>query len=185
MYSLIVSGFCEASRKVYAAVVCLILKVSIAVAFAVSKTRVAPLQPLTFPRLGLLSALHLSRLTVSESNSLQSMCPQLELKCYTSYSLAHSSAAVTMTRLPSRIILGYVLTDKEWKPFVRNRVAEMQGNNSPKCWCQCAGKTNPAELPSRDLRLLTTSCGTADQTGYVHVCHHRTHQKQVIFPRSA
>ena len=137
-------GFCDASTRAYAAVVYLILKsdVNTTVRLVAAKTRVAPLQRQTIPRLELLSALLLSRLIVSVSNSLKSMLPQLALRCYTD----------------SQVTLFWICgTDKEWKPFVRNRVAEIRRKVSPKFWSHCAGETNPADLPSRGLTLLQLS----------------------------
>ncbi len=57
--ALAICGFGDASTQAYAAVVYLVLQTnsSISVRFVVSKTRVAPLQPQTIPRLELLSAL--------------------------------------------------------------------------------------------------------------------------------
>ena len=62
-------GFCDASQKAYAAVVYLLLR-SGAVKFVAAKTRVAPLQEQTIPRLELLSALLLSRLMQTTMNAL-------------------------------------------------------------------------------------------------------------------
>ena len=78
-------GFCDASTRAYAAVVYLLLRseTNTTVQFLAAKTRVAPLQLQTIPRLELLSALLLSRLIVSVSSSLNSMLPQLESRCYT------------------------------------------------------------------------------------------------------
>ena len=56
--------FCDASVQAYAAVVYLVIEsdVSTDVKFMVAKTRVAPLQAQTIPRLELLSAFLLSKL---------------------------------------------------------------------------------------------------------------------------
>ena len=57
-------GFCDASTTAYVAVVYLVMKTrrTTHTQFVVAKTRVAPMQTLTIPRLELLSALLLSRL---------------------------------------------------------------------------------------------------------------------------
>lgn len=75
-------------------------------------------------------------------DSLNSTLPQLELQCFTD----------------SRVALYWIQgTDKEWKPFVRNRVAEIRQKVSPEQWSHCPGETNPADLPSRGLSLLELS----------------------------
>ena len=48
-------------------------------------------------------------------------------------------------------------TDKKWKLFVRNRVAEIRRLVPPNCWSHCSGETNSADLPSRGLTLLELS----------------------------
>ena len=45
----------------------------------------------------------------------------------------------------------------EWKPFVRNGVAEIRQQVPPNCWSHCPGKNNRADLPSRGLTLLELS----------------------------
>ena len=112
------------------------------VQFIVSKTRVSPTQELTIPRLELLSALLLARLVTTVSTSLSSILPQFDLKCYTD-----STVAVYWIRG----------TDKDWKPFVNNRVTEIRTHVSPKNWSHCPGFSNPADLPSRGLTLLELS----------------------------
>ena len=78
-------GFCDASMTVYAAVVYIVAKGSTGelVRFVTSKTRVAPTQTQTIPRLELLSALLLARLTTSVSHSLNSQLTLAPPKCFT------------------------------------------------------------------------------------------------------
>lgn len=134
-------GFCDASTRAYAAVTYLVTVTEddVEVSFVAAKTRVAPLQSQTIPRLELLSALLLARLIATVADSLNSTLPQLELRCFTD----------------SRVALYWIQgIDKEWKPFVRNRVAEIRQKVSPERWSHCPGETNPADLPSRGLPLL-------------------------------
>ena len=78
-------GFCDASTRAYAAVVYLVVEsdVKTKVKFLVSKTRVAPLQIQTVPRLELLSAFLLFKLVASVMESLSDTIPNVALKCYT------------------------------------------------------------------------------------------------------
>jgi len=77
-------GFCDASTKAYAAVVYFLLKTEThsVVRFVAAKTRVAPLQGQTVPRLEQLSALLLSKLVVSVCNSLQHQIAPLDIRCF-------------------------------------------------------------------------------------------------------
>ena len=137
-------SFCDASTRVYAALVYLMLKTeeNTFVRSVATKTRVAPLQTQMIPRLELLSALLLSRLIIPVSNALKFTLPPLGLRCFTD----------------SQVTLFWIHgIDKEWKPFVRNRVAEFRRLVHPNCWSHCLGETNSTDLPSRGLTLLELS----------------------------
>ena len=94
----------------------------------VSKTRVAPLQTQTIPRLELLSAFLLSKLVME---NLSDTLPNVALKCYTDSVVALFS------------IRG---TNKEWTPFANNREREVGCRVHPNHWSHCAGSSNPADL---------------------------------------
>ena len=112
------------------------------VKFIVSKTRVAPLQTETIPRLELLSALLLSKLIVLVRDSLALDLPRLSMRCYTD----------------SQVALYWIRgTNKEWKPFVNNRVSEIRCRVRPDNWSHCPGASNPADLLSRGLASLELS----------------------------
>ena len=75
------------------------------VRFIAAKTRVAPLQSQTIPRLELLSAFLLSKLVVSVRDGLQPQLTPLDVRWYTD----------------SQVALYWIRgKDKEWKPFVQN-----------------------------------------------------------------
>ena len=88
--SVALCGFCDASIRAYAAVIYILLKTEtqVLIRFVAAKTRVAPLQVQTVPRLGLLSALLLSRLMVSVHISLQHEVPNIAVRCYTDSQVA-------------------------------------------------------------------------------------------------
>ena len=73
--------------------------------FVVSKTRVAPLQTVTIPRLELLSALLLSRLVTNVFAVLESTLTDIGIEYYTDSTVAL-----------------YWITgiNREWRPFVQN-----------------------------------------------------------------
>lgn len=137
-------GFCDASKQAYAAVIYLVIESdsNTEVKFLVSKTRVTPLQTQTIPRLELLSAFVLSKLITSVVEGLSGTLPQLALRCYTD----------------SLVALFWIQgIDKEWRPFVNNRVCEIRRRVHPDHWSHCPGCSNPADLPSRGLTSLELS----------------------------
>ena len=108
------------------------------VRFVAAKTRVAPLQAQTIPRLELLSAFLLSKLVVSVHSNLQHQMAPLDVRCYTD----------------SQVALFWIRgKNKEWRPFVQNRVKEIRRKVHPDLWYHCPGTTNPADLPSRVMKL--------------------------------
>ncbi len=112
------------------------------VKFVASKTRVSPIHHQTIPRLELLSALLLAKLMKGVTTSLESELPLSQPACYTD----------------SKVALYWILdSDKEWRQFVQNRVSEIRKLIPAACWKHCAGKDNPADLPSRGLALLELS----------------------------
>ena len=131
-------GFCDASLKAYAGVVYLLMETTTKplVKYIAAKTRVSPLKEQTIPRLELLSALLLSRLLTSVTQSLECELQLSPARCFTD----------------STVALCWIKgTDKSWKPFVQNRVDEIRKLTPPESWKHCSGKGNPADLPSRGL----------------------------------
>ena len=45
-------------------------------------------------------------------------------------------------------------TDKEYKQFVENRVAEIRRNSPPEQWRYCPTADNPADIASRGIRSI-------------------------------
>lgn len=116
-------GFCDASTRPYAAVMYLLLETQAhrVVRFVAAKTRDAPLQSQTIPRLELLSALLLSKLIVSVHNSLQLQMGPLDKICY----------------IDSQVALYWIRGNKEWKPFIQNKVRDIRQSVHPDLWQHC------------------------------------------------
>ena len=131
-------GFCDASKAAYAAVVYILTESEsgCSTQFVACKTRVAPVKEQTIPRLELLSALLLSKLMTSVS---QALSPEL---------LLGEPSYFTDSNVALYWIKGQ---EKEWKPFVQNRVNQIRSLTQTHQWAHCAGKENPADIPSRGI----------------------------------
>ena len=119
-------GFCDASNAAYAAVV-YIVEISEdqrTPSFVVSKTRVSPLKVQTIYCLELLLALLLARLITNVIESLTPRYKLLALMCFTD----------------SQVTLFWIRgIDKDWKPFVQNRVGEIRRLVAVQRWSHCPG----------------------------------------------
>ena len=101
-----------------------------------SKPRVSPLKLITVPRLELHSALCLARLISNVTESLSERMSLEKLRCFTD----------------SQVALFWIRgIERDLKPFVWNRVDEIQKLTPVECWNHCPGRENPADLPSRGL----------------------------------
>ncbi len=137
-------GFCDASIATYAAVVYLVEETDDRrrSRFVVSNTRVSPLKAQTIPRLELLSALLLARLVASVTESLAARLSLEKPRCFTD----------------SQVALFWITgIGKDWKSFVQNRVDEIRKLVPVESCDHCAGKENPADIPSRGLAPLEMS----------------------------
>ena len=134
-------GYCDASKEAYAAVVYLVAcnESQSSVKFVTSKTRVAPQQEMSIPRLELLSAVLLARLIDSVTSSLQANFVLGQPTCCTD----------------SQVSLCWIIgVNKDWK---QNRVMEIRRLVPINCWKHCPGKINPADLPSRGITPIELS----------------------------
>nr|XP_033949987.1 uncharacterized protein LOC117454852 [Pseudochaenichthys georgianus] len=127
--------FCDASEKAYSAVAYLQGKNKdgeVVTSFVASKSKVAPLKKMSVPRLELMGALIGARLG---NNLLKPLnMEKIQLYMWTD----------------SMIVFHWIRSSAQrWKPFVSNRVTEIQGLTNPESWAHCSGKINPADLPTR------------------------------------
>ena len=107
--------------------------------FIGSKTCVSSLKVQTIPRLELLSADLLARLMTNVMASLNRCLSLEEPQCF----------------IDSQVALYWIKgIRREWKPFVQHRVDEIRKLIPVECWEHCAGRNNPADIPSRGLTPL-------------------------------
>ncbi|KAF8784253.1 hypothetical protein HNY73_009957 [Argiope bruennichi] len=129
--------FSDSSIKAYGAVSYLRLKTpnKICVYLLASKCRVAPLKPLSLPRLELMGALLAARLAKEVSRVLSEKIPQPN-HFWTDSTIALSWIQGSSSR---------------WKVFVANRVKEIQSLTNKDTWHIGAGKDNPSDLLTRGI----------------------------------
>ena len=136
--SLELHGFGDSSERAYGA--CVYVRVlgqdgSWSASLVFSRARVAPLKRVSLPRLELLGALLCSRLVVQVREALK-LPEDTVCHCWTD----------------STVALAWIKSDPHrWKPFVANRVTEIQSLTAPSQWHHVAGKDNPADLLTRGL----------------------------------
>lgn len=132
-------GFCDASEKGYAAVVYIRSVTSdstVQVNQVIAKTRVAPLQRVTLPRLELCAAHLLARLVNY---------------CVNQMSFAHKFESIVLW-CDSTVALAWLRTPSyRLKTYVANRVAQAQELVSPQCWRYIPSADNPADCASRGI----------------------------------
>ena len=131
-------AFGDASERGYGACVYLVVRFSdgsLTSSLVTSKARVAPVKKVTLPRLELLGALLCARLLTFVRSALR-LSPEVSYRCW----------------VDSTVALAWIQSDAHrWKPFVSNRVVQIQELTDPIHWSHCAGKQNPADLVTRGL----------------------------------
>ena len=131
-------GFCDASKNAYAAVIYLVVTANgrVHVQQVAAKTRVAPLEKQTIPRLELLAALILARLLKMVMASVSDLLPITNIRCWT-----------------DSLVSFYWITgtQHEWKEFVERRVVQIRQSVPAFAWAYCPTESNPADLPTRGI----------------------------------
>ena len=102
--------------------------------FIAAKSRVAPLKPLTIPRLELQAAVLAARL-------YQSIVEESRMKFEKTILFSDSTIVLSWIRSQAR----------EFKPFVSARVAEIQSKSDPSQWRHIPGESNVADEVSRGI----------------------------------
>ncbi|XP_035225389.1 uncharacterized protein LOC118197929 [Stegodyphus dumicola] len=100
--------------------------------FITAKSRIAPLKRLTLPRLELMGAVISSRLFQYLKTNFKFPVPRV-------YMWTDSLIALHWIKGKA----------SKWKPFVSNRVSEIQSRTDPADWNHCSGQDNPADFISR------------------------------------
>ena len=130
-------GFGDASPKAYGAAVYIRITDKMghtSSQLVISKSRVAPIKTVSLPRLELLAAVVNARLVKFVVEALRVQ--------------PHRTVYYTDSMVALYWIKG---NSSSWKPFVANRVVEIQGICNPECWKYCPSKENPADLLTRGM----------------------------------
>ncbi|XP_073949064.1 uncharacterized protein [Choristoneura fumiferana] len=139
MQGVTVHGFCDASSKAYGAVAYLRVKTEegeIKTGLIAAKTRVAPVKPVSLPRLELCGAVLLSRLLKQIAEAMR--IPTTQVFAWTD----------------SLVVLSWLFGDPgRWTVFVSNRVVEILDNIGNQRWFHVASEDNPADLASRGTSI--------------------------------
>ncbi|XP_073961651.1 uncharacterized protein [Choristoneura fumiferana] len=133
-----VHGFCDASTNAYAAVAYLRVETEereIKTSIIAAKARVAPVKPLSLPRLELCGAALLAKLLKQIRNAMR--IPERQVFAWTD----------------STIVLSWLKGDpNRWQTFVRNRVVAILDDTGDK-WYHVRSQSNPADVASRGTPL--------------------------------
>ena len=128
-------GLSDASERAFAGVVYVWTVYEngvISVRLVAAKSRVSPMKQQTIPRLELLGANILARLTKCVFNALATKLGELRRIHWTD----------------SLVILCWIRNEKCWKQYVSQRVKEIRNLTDKESWKHCPGVTNPADLSS-------------------------------------
>ena len=132
-------AFVDASENAYGAVIYMRSEYrerNVLLSFVASKTKVAPLQSLSIPRLELMAAVLGKRLALSITEILN-----IDKEFITFWT---DSASVLWW------VKGY---SRQFKPSIANRIGEIQTSTNPNTWRYVPTKENPADYLTRQGRI--------------------------------
>ena len=109
-----------------------------------AKSRVAPLKELTLPQLELMAALIGARLASFVSRALKPRYPNLKVKLWPD----------------SEIVLHWLHSNKQLKPFIGNRTREIKSLFPVSLWSHCPTNDNPADLLTRGISATELHAST-------------------------
>lgn len=132
-----IHGFSDASAKAYGC--CIYLRCistnNISCNLILAKSRVSPIKPMSIPRMELKAAHLLADMVEKVKDSWPSDISQWGW-------------------IDSKVALCWIESPPErWKPFLRNRVHQIQELNRDMTWRYVATKENPADLVSRGCNM--------------------------------
>ena len=134
-------GFGDASIVAYAAVPYIRIRTATEcrVQLVTCKARVAPLVKQSVARLELLSATILARLITSVREALKPLVEINAVYCW----------------LDSLTVIYWIRgEEREWKPFVQNRVIEIRKLVPSELWFHCSSEQNIANIASRGTKAI-------------------------------
>ena len=127
--------FSDASTKAYRSVG--YLRQGTRISFIIAKARVAPLKPLTLPKLELMGATIAAQMFTVINSSLGNIINSVYMWT------------------DSQIVIHWLNSEKKLKQFVSNRVMAIRDVCPAKCWRYCPSADNPADLLTRGISLST------------------------------
>ena len=130
--------FCDASKAAYAAVIYLrcVSKNNVTSNNLIAKSRVSPMKQQTIPRLELLGAVLLARLT------------SLVMQFLSSWSFTRVTYFTD-----SMNVLCWIQGAKKWNSYISKRLEEINTLTSRQHWQHCEGEENPADYPTRGMTV--------------------------------